>query len=211
MLLELHFHTNNSPCSNLTLNKAIKYLKKFGYEGVFITDHDKITLKKEKEIEGIIFFPGVEITTKERFHVLGLHITELPKEKDLESVLEFVKESGGISILAHPFGKTHDLFLPSPEKYLNILKKYNVKIEVFNARCLDVENHRALNFAKKYSFEFSYGGDVHFNFEIGNCIVDANPEKLDKIIPVKLSNERFLSLIKGHIYSNILHLLNHFK
>ena len=209
MRFELHCHTEKSKCSELKINHLVKYLKTHNYDGAFITDHDYITLSKPIEIDGIYLYPGVEITSKEGYHILGLNISEMPKQRDLISIIEFIYESGGTPIIAHPFGYlSHGIARTNLDTYVKVFKKYKVRIEIINCRNLDIEDMLAKKFVEKYRLNASYGGDVHFPYEIGQCMVECNPEKLQRIKLLKCEKKRYLL---KHIHSNISKLRKLFK
>ena len=76
MKIDLHNHTNHSPCSNQTVKEMLDTAKKFGLDVVAITDHDSVSgideaIEYGKKI-GIKVIPGLEITATSEYDVKSL-------------------------------------------------------------------------------------------------------------------------------------------
>lgn len=89
---DLHIHTCLSPCGDLdmTPRNIIKRARQLGLEMIAITDHNacgNVTVAQRLGKEaGVYVLAGVEITTKEEVHLLGL-FEEIGPLKDLEGLL----------------------------------------------------------------------------------------------------------------------------
>ena len=73
MKIDLHNHTNHSPCSDQTVKEMLDSAKTFGLDVVAITDHDSVSgideaIEYGKKI-GIKIIPGLEITASSEFDV----------------------------------------------------------------------------------------------------------------------------------------------
>ncbi len=76
MKIDLHNHTNHSPCSNQTVKEMLDTAKEFGLDVVAITDHDSVSgigeaIEYGKKI-GMIVIPGLEITATSGYDVKSL-------------------------------------------------------------------------------------------------------------------------------------------
>ncbi len=88
--IDLHIHSGLSPCSekDMTPNNIIAMASIKGLDAIAITDHNSVknlsAFAKVAQQNNILFIPGVEVTTKEEVHLIGLF-------RDLEGALEFQK------------------------------------------------------------------------------------------------------------------------
>jgi len=186
---DFHIHTRYSHDSRTTLKSIIKYAKKKGLGAVALTDHNicgyfnEINNNADKNglIEGIIVVPGVEYST-DKGHILGLFIEKEIKESELGElkngvydyrvVINAIRNTGGITVLAHPFiyGQNFN------EEIIQAVDG----IECYNARA--VGKHRDINInaayiAKKYNKLFTGGSDAHLPQEIGNGVLELDLEE----------------------------------
>ncbi len=77
MFVDLHMHSCLSPCADNDMTPAnicgMAYLK--GLQAIAVTDHNTGRnlpyVKEAADHYGLIFLPGMEITTKEEVHLLG--------------------------------------------------------------------------------------------------------------------------------------------
>jgi predicted metal-dependent phosphoesterase TrpH len=79
---DLHIHTCLSPCAELEMSpmNIVKQAKKCGLDIIGICDHNSCEnvpyVKNSAEKEGLNFFGGIEITSKEEVHILALFENE---------------------------------------------------------------------------------------------------------------------------------------
>jgi len=76
MKIDLHNHTNHSPCSDQTVKEMLDTAKEFGLDIIAITDHDSVSgideaIEYGKKI-GIKVIPGLEITATSENDVKSL-------------------------------------------------------------------------------------------------------------------------------------------
>ena len=77
MWVDLHMHSCLSPCADDDMTPAnicgMAYIK--GLQAISVTDHNTGRnlpyVKEAADHYGLIFLPGMEITTKEEVHLLG--------------------------------------------------------------------------------------------------------------------------------------------
>jgi hypothetical protein len=92
---DMHIHTCLSPCADLEMSPGniIREAKKKGLDIIGICDHNSAenfpALEKSASTEGIKAIGGIEITSREEVHILGLFGTE----KDLFCMQEAVYSS----------------------------------------------------------------------------------------------------------------------
>ncbi|HPR62857.1 MAG TPA: PHP domain-containing protein [Thermoanaerobaculia bacterium] len=87
-ILDLHIHTCLSPCASLDMapRTIAARAKGKGIDGLAICDHNTVrnvpALVEAGAREGLTVFGGIEITTREEVHILGI----FPDEKTLDSM-----------------------------------------------------------------------------------------------------------------------------
>ncbi|HLD46165.1 MAG TPA: hypothetical protein VJC18_12090, partial [bacterium] len=135
-----------------------------------LTDHDSIqgslALKKHCNENHL----NIEVPLSAEYQTeygdviaMGIH-KEIESRKYAAFVRE-VREQGGLLLLPHPY---------VGHKNINQLAEDVDMIEVFNARCRNVDNIRAMDLAKKHGKGMCYAGDAHSLNELENCIVVLN-------------------------------------
>ena len=92
---DLHLHTCLSPCADNMMQAAaiIEQAKKVGLDMIGICDHNSgenvSALMKAGERQGLAVIPGVEISSREEVHILGLFNTE----QDLMCLQDIIYEN----------------------------------------------------------------------------------------------------------------------
>lgn len=113
MFCELHCHSRHSRGKKLPLESVgspreiVRQADRAGLGGIALTDHDTVRGWKEAGEEarkrGLVFIPGLEVST-ESGHVVGLGLTELvPPGLPLEETVDRIRGQGGLSVAPHPF------------------------------------------------------------------------------------------------------------
>ncbi len=69
--------------------------------------------------------PGIEFTCQGGLHLLGIGVRSYDDSRDPIALCRFIRQEGGVSVLAHPFRKAYDI----PERLLDTIDG----IEVWNA------------------------------------------------------------------------------
>jgi len=173
MFFELHAHTHHStgrkiPCEcTVSPKQLVKIAKKIGLNGVAVTDHDNIKAWKEAsreaKKEGMIFIPGIEISTRQG-HLIGLGLTEYVKPfMDVDETLDYIRMQGAVSVAPHPFDIKGE--------GLGRLSERVDAIEVFNSLNMDrASNGVAHRYAKKQRKPMVVGSDAHSSKMIGRSM-----------------------------------------
>jgi len=104
---DTHAHTYYSDgCA--TVYKLVKMAKKRGFPVMTKTDHNTVKgndkLKNLCKREGIIYVPGVELSTK-KGHMVVLNIEDIQFTKGLQfsELVDQIHERNGIAVMAHPW------------------------------------------------------------------------------------------------------------
>ena len=176
MRYDLHIHTRNSRCSNLSPLTILKAAKKKRLDGIAVTDHNSIKgglqvsrLNKDRDFEVIV---GSEIMTNNG-EVLGYYLNEDIKSRDFFEVIEEIHRQGGLAVVAHPFtdGITRKRFDLDLVKVKNMIDG----VEGFNGRqFLGYKNKKVQDIAKRYYIAMVAGSDAHFWFEVGSSFTVFN-------------------------------------
>lgn len=170
MLFDLHIHQDlHSKDSALDIFEAIEEAKALGLDGIGITDHDDLGLKKRvKEImmeTGFLVVVGVEIYTLDG-DLLVYGVDEMPAQRmSAEETIRFVHERGGVCIAAHPYrhnkrGLGH---------LIETIEGLDA-IEVYNGRTDDASNERAFDVAKVRNIPMTGSSDAHVSGEVGTYV-----------------------------------------
>lgn len=117
----IHAHTNNSD-GDSTPEKVAKMYDSLGYDFLYITDHNYLTLINGLKTNNLLLIPGCEVSLEAEgvpVHVNGLNIKEIkiPDNKptiqeSIQAAIDAIKDAGGIAQINHPnyqwaFGINH--------------------------------------------------------------------------------------------------------
>jgi len=168
MKLDLHLHTQYSQDATGTPRDIAQLLKKKGFQGMAITDHNTVkgSLKILKDPpSNFIIIPGCEISTSQG-HILSLGITEtIKKGLSPQETIESIHDKGGLAIIPHPF-----------RLFTGVKKKISHAdaIETFNGRCSYWCNMQACKLARQHQTAQTGGSDAHNPTEagIGYTLID---------------------------------------
>jgi len=192
---KLHIQTKYSLDGKEEPEKIAKLLKKAGYGGMAVTDHDTIKGAFGIDVKNFIVIPGEEIKTNGG-HILAIGIEEEIKSRDAEESIEEIHSKGGIAIIAHPFR----FMKPNVEKIDGI--------EVINGRSFPSQNKKAWQYALRRRLPMTAGSDAHFIWECGRAYTIMEAESIDDVLNcIKRgktrvgSNLKFYHPLKSQIYS----------
>ncbi len=156
---DLHIHTVYSPDSVIQPKTLVDQLVAHSFIKVAaVTDHDSVrgcraTVALASAYQDILIIPGCEISTPQGDMVI-LGTEELPpKPWTPEGVVDFAKNIGAISIVAHPF-REYGMG--------DLARNFKVDaIEVLNGGSTATANNQAKELAKSMGLPGTAGSDAH--------------------------------------------------
>lgn len=165
MRIDLHVHSNVSPCSVLTPAEILAHARDKGLDGVCITDHDsKAILAQISEgfqPDGLLLLVGMEYTTRQGdFLVFGVE-QDLPRSLHAKDLMTLVSDLGGAVVAAHPCRGWRPA---DPSLLGNGLCSI---VEVENGRNTPLENEQARLVAEGARAVTVAGSDAHSLDELG--------------------------------------------
>ncbi len=176
-LIDLHLHTDVSPCGGQSLKECLFRAREVGLSLIVITDHFSTEAASELSLLGLKGPPtvlvGQEYSTRDGDFLLltpGGGLT-MPRGLPTEEVLAEVHAAGGLTIWAHPFRWRREV----REELLGT--GLVDAIEVLNGRTPPFENEKARLLAEAYGLPGTAGSDAHFPEEIGS-VANECPEEL---------------------------------
>ena len=178
MLVELHCHSNHSDGMANVKEIIQKAQKTLG--AIAITDHNTQTGYKEAKAMkmDVILIPAVEITCQfgeRKGHMLALGVEEFIRG-DVFEVIDHVKQSGGITIIAHPF---RGLGYSFDQK--EVWRKVD-DVEVLNGNTLAFKNSRAYKQANEMKKNMTSGSDAHWLKFVGKYACQIEADSIDEIL-----------------------------
>lgn len=204
--LESHCHSCYSHDSSLSISNIIVKCLKYHIGAIIICDHDVygLTEADEKEFENnhIILLKGVEFTTREGVHIIGVSdkIIEVIGESGKYSVKELVdvlKRRQAIIIIPHP---CHETGLLGNSKVSQNSKKYALE----NANFIEKANYRYGNTKDIYEVVTRYpnlrllvGSDAHSRNTVGAYY---NEIEIDEF---NLANISDITCVKRKSHTNL--------
>jgi predicted metal-dependent phosphoesterase TrpH len=201
MLVELHCHSSHSdgmPSARDIISKAEKTLG-----AVAISDHNTMAgyLEAKAIRKNVLLIPAVEMTCHhgERVgHVIALGVEEFVRGNVFE-VLDFVKQSGGVSIIAHPF---RGLGYSFHEK--EIWRRADA-IEVLNGNTLAFKNTKAYKQALDMRKPMTSGSDAHWLKFVGKYACEIDADSVDEILNKIKKGQVTLPQKSTNAFSILLH------
>lgn len=194
---DLHCHTKEgSPDGKVSIFEYAAILKKKGFDGMLVTDHDSYGAYYEyiqnpnKQTKDFYVFRGIEYDTIDHGHFLVI-LPEQIRLKLLESrglrlksLIKITHFFGGIIGPAHPYGaKFLSLMRGSESKYQKYLLECDF-LEAFNSSEYFCDNNCALKLAKKWNFPCTGGSDSHKTNTIGEgySLIDGKVTSTNELI-----------------------------
>lgn len=183
MKVDFHLHTSNySTCAVSTAMEQIKAAYDFGLDAIFITDHMLLFPQNQINDFNILFKPmkiyqGIEVTLRDSSNfediiVLGIHDPQIEGQNwTYKALYHFVKENGGVMILAHPYrygNQVHPDILMYPPDAVEVLSS-NVGTHKYDMRCA---------LAKSLNVPMLKNSDSHHTSTLG-CHFNELPDSCD--------------------------------
>lgn len=170
MLIDMHVHTNYSPCSIIDIPQLFLTCRIIGIDGVCITDHDTLASKAEieklKSKVDIFVLVGMEYTTTQGDFLIFGDIDDIPIGLSARDLLKYINKVKGLIIPAHPFRKSRPVDV-------NVLSYFDI-VEIFNGRNTNYENEICKNWISKNGkvIKGIGGSDAHTINEIGSVVTN---------------------------------------
>jgi predicted metal-dependent phosphoesterase TrpH len=186
---DLHMHSKYSPDSGLDPREMAKLAKAKGLRVLSLTDHNSIdghrAMREACKDEGILFIPGVEITSREG-HILcygsgGLVGTGLSAAETVEAI----HVMGGIASAAHPERVYTGLSVEAVRG-----AKFDA-VEAFNSQSAAAHNAQARKVADELRLPVTGGSDAHQGYRIsmGYLAMEQEPSSLDEALDLILKGK----------------------
>jgi predicted metal-dependent phosphoesterase TrpH len=165
MLFDLHVHTKISPCSELEIDDVLKHARARGLDGVCITDHQTMKIRKHLQEglqgDGLCVIFGMEYTTADGDFLLFGPFENISRDLSAIQLLRQVRRAGGTAIAAHPFRSDRPV-----SEYL-VRKGLCRIVESVNGRNTSIENLQVENWRREYYLTCCGGSDAHSLNELG--------------------------------------------
>ncbi|MFB6182336.1 MAG: PHP domain-containing protein [Candidatus Magasanikbacteria bacterium] len=216
MKLIFHAHTKSSIDCELELEQIANKCNQLGIDAVLLTDHDR--LSPSKKINGVQFYPGEEIMTKQG-EIIGLFLKEeIQPGLTASDTIAKIKQQNGLVTIPHPFDRFRSSALDKKiiEKHLD---KIDI-IETYNARNLvDKDNKKAKEFFEENKQDYNLveivGSDAHILSGFENTCIEieefSDPQNfLENLKKANFHQKKInlLQKIPPHIYTKGKKILN---
>jgi hypothetical protein len=146
----LHVHSRYSYDGNHSLQEIAQAAREAALSFVCITEHsdtldsrqvsDLVTECESLSSADFVMIPGIEFTCRDSLHLLGIGVRSYDPSPDSVYLSRFIREGGGVSVLAHPMRKAYRI----PEGLLDAvdgIEIWNCNYDgsvVPNARAIDL-------------------------------------------------------------------------
>jgi len=168
MRFDLHVHTSISPCSNLQINDILGHAKARGLDGVCITDHNTMEirrhLKEGLQEDGLYVLFGMEYGTPDGDFLLFGPFEDLPAGLPTPQLLKLVEQSGGAVVAAHPFRSGRSVREEIVSEGLCRI------VESINGRNAERENESVGIWRRRFMLSECGGSDAHSFDELGKVV-----------------------------------------
>jgi predicted metal-dependent phosphoesterase TrpH len=170
MRVDLHVHTSErSLCATSPVAEQLAAAVRSGLDAVAITDHHELTTADERERwqeehPGLLVLPGIEITLDSEYEdilVIGLDHVELARGHwSWPDLRDFVRERGGLTILAHPFRY-------APQLGIDLASDPPDAIEVWSTNTQPRHAAEIRQLARRYGIPVVSNSDAHSSRSLG--------------------------------------------
>ncbi len=158
--LDLHVHSCYSEDGTGTPKEIIQTLKKKGFQGMALTDHNTLagSLEAMKHAsKDFLIIPGLEISSKDG-HILALNVRKVvSRGLSTEETIDEILNLGGTPIIPHLYRNLSGIHLENLE---NVKQKIHA-IEVFNSCSTPKTNVHTAQIARQYMLGGTGGSDSH--------------------------------------------------
>ena len=168
MRIDLHVHTLHSPCSSLSPGEVLRNARSRGLDGVCITDHDTMDIRRELQEGyqegGLCVIFGMEYATSEGDFLLFGPFEGLSPGLPAGVLLERVDKEEGVAVAAHPFRSNR------PLREDLIRQGACCIVEGINGRNSEPENLKVAEWRAGYAPIECGGSDAHTLEELGRVV-----------------------------------------
>lgn len=185
--IDLHVHAKWSADAIGDLDELARTGMRKGLAGLALTEHDTTRhhdaikrWNRDHKDRPFVFYPGMEITTREG-HLLAIGVQyAIPKRLALEETLEQVERAGGIPIPAHPYRRHTGI----QDVWLNAITPRIHTVETTNAQEPPRSNRRAAQHAQEHALGATGGSDAHQVHDVGNAytVMPSEVSSLDELL-----------------------------
>jgi len=193
--LDLHVHSQHSPDSFLTLEAITSRLGAVGLNGFALTDHNTLDglvelAKLRAQFPQFVFVPGVEISTREgHLLVYGVSIPP-PSQMPVADTVEWVRDRGGVCVLAHPFRFAHGVGRAVADQVCV------TGIETVNGHNSPGANRKAADVAARRHLGATGGSDAHQPADLGRAYTEF-PEGTSRVEEVLEAIRKGTTIARG--------------
>ncbi len=173
--VETHSHTHYSRDCVTLFKQVVKVCRAKGIDKIVITDHDTAEgALAFAKLEPDLIIPGEEIMTTEG-EILAFFVQEtIPPKLTPQETIQRLRDQGAFISVSHPFDRHRK---GAWEKaWLDQIIGLVDAIEVFNARCLYMEdNEKSAAYAAEHGMVGTVGSDAHIPYELGKANLLMSP------------------------------------
>jgi predicted metal-dependent phosphoesterase TrpH len=208
--IDLHIHTNCSPGARISVASLLKAARENGLDAIGICDRDIMSAVREakKNAGRIMIIPGMEITCRQGFHIIGLFLEESVASTDIFQALDEIHAQGGLVMLPHPFrpatGLLHARYKAkalSGEETGAILRKIDI-IEAVNYRCSLESNWETDKYLHSYpNIPQVAVSDAYCPDEIGKAFLILEDARLGSVEELKTALLKTSGYLRYEAYS----------
>ena len=215
---DMHVHCHVSKDSIASPDSICKRLKKIGFSGLALTDHNSYTgipdMKRSCKKYNINLIEGVEIYTS--YGELMVFFATEPinmRNLDYEAICEDVRSKDGLIVIPHPYDIKRSSRFIIEYVHPTTFKKFTDGVEVFNARIINPKKpiERAKKLKEKYDLFEIGGSDAHQPRELGHSytvIPEDYAFTLESNDELKKVFEQKKVIAKGTVSNPLVHLVS---
>jgi len=218
LLIETHCHSHYSHDCKTSMQSIGERCRRLGINFIVINDHDTCgVLDRDEAIlasYGVTVIKGIEFTTKEGAHIIGIHsdIKSLENERGYYSLIELVNR---LSLLGAK------IIVPHPEHYTGLLGCGAVDADVDyvlrKTHFVEKENFKygpsscTQRISENYpNVKFIVGSDAHSIEDVGSQINSIVVEKIED--PIEgLYNSTDVEFVFNKRHGNMYWAFRHFQ
>lgn len=180
-----HIHSHRSWDSAIRPTRLLRELERLDVELALVTDHDNFDGSIEfarlcaAARSDIIVPVAAEIRTERGDLIVVLEPGTSPPPVgqflQWDDAVRITRDLGGLLWLPHPYRSHHNVE--------ELAAQVDI-VEVFNSRCSERQNTRALSLAEEWGSSRAFGVDAHRLREVGNAVVEYAANRTSTIVEI---------------------------